>query len=78
MELFTQSHGDELHVATSSRVQQDRSTTSTPGGNLLVYHNVKQQAFKSQSDAEKAHWETLAQEHNAKITEQPTADYFYQ
>jgi hypothetical protein len=78
MELFTQSHQDELCVATSSRVQQDRSTKSMPGGNLLVYHNIKQQAFKTQSDAEKAHWETLAQECNAKITEKPTADYFYQ
>ncbi|KIM80039.1 hypothetical protein PILCRDRAFT_89865 [Piloderma croceum F 1598] len=77
MELFAQSHWEELHVTTSTRVQQNRSTTYTPGGNLLVYHDVKQQAFEGQSDTEKAHWETLAQEHNVKITVPPTVDYFY-
>jgi hypothetical protein len=76
LELFAQSHRDELRVATSSRIQKDGST-STPGGHLLVYRDVKRKAFKGQSEADRSHWETLAQEQNAKVSAPPTADYFY-
>jgi hypothetical protein len=77
MELFAQSHREELRIAASSRIQQDKSTTFTPGGNLVVYHNIKQQAFECQSEADKACWETLAQEYNTKLMVPPTPDYFY-
>ena len=56
-------------------MQQGSSTTL--GDNLNVYRDVKKKAFDDLSDADKARWTDLAEEHNKKIKASPSADYIF-
>lgn len=69
-------HQDELCATTSSKLEQDGSTA--PGSNLVMYHNIKKEAYLDLSSDEWVKWEWLANEHNKRIKEPPTTDYNYQ
>lgn len=74
-DLFAKSLQTELCTAVESKMQQASSTTFRD--NLNVYHDVKKKAFDDLSDADKAHWRDLAEEHNKKIKASPSADYIF-
>jgi hypothetical protein len=56
-------------------MQQGSSTAL--GDNLNVYRDVKKKAFDDLSDADKARWRDLAEEHNKKIKASPSTDYIF-
>ena len=73
--LFAKSHQEELRAATSSKLEEDGSTA--PGTNLVVYRDVKKEAYSDLSPEEKAKWQDLVKEHNDRIQQRPTAEYIF-
>jgi hypothetical protein len=74
--LFAKSCEAELRAATKSRLETEEDDSL--GHNLIVYREVKKNAYSDLSAAEKEKWEALAKEHNERIRSPPSAEYIYE
>lgn len=71
--LFAKSREVELREAT--KLKQEAEGVDTPGHNLVIYRDIKKNAYANLPAAEKEKWEALADEHNKTIKLPPSADH---